>query len=85
MAGEYGKLPIGQINFEHADAIRAGAEPDGELFILFQRLLHGVNLSQDQVAYAFGRRRRSGSRIGGGRKQGFLRELFSEIGKRHFR
>src|SRR5262245_43921160 len=86
MPGKHGQSPGGEIDFQDADAVRAGTEPYNQLFIFLQSFLHRMNLSQNHIAQALcWGRDRTGGGILGGVEQGFFCELFGEIGKRHFR
>src|ERR1017187_4539778 len=72
-----------QKNLHHAQLLTAVGEPHHQLFIVLQRLLQAVNLSEDNRPHIVCRRRRRCRRILGGRKERLFGQLLGKIDERH--
>ena len=74
-----------QKNLHHAQLFYGVGEPYDQLFVLFESLLHAVNLAENDGAgvVRLGRRGRGRGRILSGRKEGFLGQLLGKIDERH--
>ena len=85
MAAQYRQPGSGEKDLHHAQSLNGVGEPDHQFLILFQRLLHGVDLAHDDGPYIVRRRSRGrgGFRVLSRREERLFGKLLGEIDERH--